>query len=56
MIPGVGAQGGSLKEVAENGMNDSCGLIVNSARSIIYADSSSDFDRLLPEKSERIAK
>lgn len=45
LIPGVGAQGGSLKEVAENGMNDTCGLIVNAARSIIYADSSGDFDR-----------
>jgi orotidine-5'-phosphate decarboxylase len=45
LIPGVGTQGGSLKEVAEHGMNDSCGLLVNSSRSIIYADSSTDFDR-----------
>jgi orotidine-5'-phosphate decarboxylase len=40
LVPGVGAQGGSLAEVAENGMNDRCGLLVNSSRGIIYADSS----------------
>lgn len=45
LIPGVGTQGGSLKEVAEYGMNDTCGLLVNSSRSIIYADNSTDFDR-----------
>lgn len=45
LIPGVGTQGGSLKEVAEHGMNDTCGLLVNSSRSIIYADNSTDFDR-----------
>jgi orotidine-5'-phosphate decarboxylase len=38
LVPGVGAQGGSLAEVAENGMNDRCGLLVNSSRGIIYAD------------------
>jgi orotidine-5'-phosphate decarboxylase len=37
LIPGVGAQGGSLEEVAKYGMNDHCGLIVNSSRDIIYA-------------------
>ncbi|NQU87254.1 MAG: orotidine 5'-phosphate decarboxylase, partial [Mariniphaga sp.] len=41
--PGVGAQGGSLKEVAENGMNSKCGLLVNSSRGIIYASSEIDF-------------
>lgn len=45
LIPGVGTQGGSLKEVAEYGMNDACGLLVNSSRAIIYADNSTDFDR-----------
>lgn len=54
LIPGVGTQGGSLKEIAENGMNDSCGLIVNSARSIIYADSSSDFDRIAGKKAKEL--
>ncbi len=38
LVPGVGAQGGSLEKVAEYGMNDNCGLIVNSSRGIIYAD------------------
>jgi len=38
LVPGVGAQGGSLQEVAKYGMNDSCGLLVNSSRQIIYAD------------------
>jgi orotidine-5'-phosphate decarboxylase len=44
LIPGVGAQGGSLEEVAINGLNDKCGLLVNSSRGIIYASSGSDFD------------
>lgn len=54
LIPGVGAQGGSLKEVAENGLNDSCGLLVNSARAIIYADSSADFDRIAGKKAQEM--
>lgn len=43
LVPGVGAQGGSLKEVATYGMNDNCGLLVNSSRSIIYADNTPSF-------------
>lgn len=43
LVPGVGAQGGSLSEVAEYGMNSMCGLLVNSSRAIIYASSSTDF-------------
>ncbi|MCD8172730.1 MAG: orotidine-5'-phosphate decarboxylase [Alistipes sp.] len=43
LVPGVGAQGGSLEEVARYGMNSGCGLLVNSSRAIIYADSSADF-------------
>lgn len=43
LVPGVGAQGGSLSEVAKYGMNDNCGLIVNSSRQIIYADNSENF-------------
>ena len=42
-FPGVGAQGGSLKEVAQYGMNDQCGLLVNSSRAIIYADNTQAF-------------
>jgi len=43
LVPGVGAQGGSLKEVAQYGMNDQCGLLVNSSRAIIYADKTPAF-------------
>lgn len=43
LVPGVGAQGGSLQEVAEYGMNSQCGLLVNSSRQIIYADSTENF-------------
>src|SRR6056300_125906 len=43
LVPGVGAQGGSLKEVIQNGMNSQCGLLVNSSRGIIYASRGSDF-------------
>lgn len=43
LVPGVGAQGGSLQEVCRYGMNSSCGLIVNSSRGIIYADSTEQF-------------
>lgn len=43
LVPGVGAQGGSLEDVAINGMNDHCGLLVNASRSIIYASSGDDF-------------
>ena len=44
LVPGVGSQGGSLKEVSEHGMNDRCGLLVNASRSIIYADGTNKFD------------
>ncbi len=43
LVPGVGAQGGSLQEVAENGLNDKCGLLVNSSRGIIYASTEKNF-------------
>ncbi len=43
LVPGVGAQGGSLDEVAHYGLNSHCGLLVNASRSIIYADSSENF-------------
>ena len=43
LVPGVGAQGGSLSEVAKYGMNKHCGLLVNSSRGILYADHSKDF-------------
>jgi len=43
LVPGVGAQGGSLAEVARYGMNSRCGLLVNSSRGIIFADSTGNF-------------
>lgn len=43
LVPGVGAQGGSLQEVAQFGMNKNCGLLVNASRSIIYAGNGEDF-------------
>ena len=43
LVPGVGAQGGSLKEISEVGWNDDCGLLINSSRSIIYASNKDDF-------------
>lgn len=46
LVPGVGAQGGSLAEVAQYGMNSKCGLLVNSSRGIIYADSSENFAKV----------
>lgn len=43
LVPGVGAQGGSLEDVAEYGWNKDCGLLVNSSRGILYASNGSDF-------------
>lgn len=43
LVPGVGAQGGSMEDVANYGWNDDCGLLVNSSRQIIYASNGTDF-------------
>jgi orotidine-5'-phosphate decarboxylase len=43
LVPGVGAQGGSLDEVMRHGMNDEVGLLINASRSILYASSGADF-------------
>jgi orotidine-5'-phosphate decarboxylase len=51
LIPGVGAQGGSLEEVSKYGMNTKCGLLVNSSRGIIFADNSENFDKVAGEKA-----
>lgn len=56
LIPGVGAQGGSLEEVAKNGINQNCGLLVNSSRGIIYASSSEDFALKAKEKAKEMQK
>jgi orotidine-5'-phosphate decarboxylase len=54
LIPGIGAQGGSLEEVAKYGMTDRCGLLVNSSRAIIFADNSENFDRVAAEKAAEV--
>jgi orotidine-5'-phosphate decarboxylase len=52
LVPGVGAQGGSLAEVCKNGMNSQIGLLVNSSRSIIYASSGLDFAAKAAQKAQ----
>lgn len=54
LVPGIGAQGGSLKEVCRYGMTEDCGLIVNSSRAIIYADSSERFAEVAAEKAREV--
>jgi orotidine-5'-phosphate decarboxylase len=54
LVPGVGVQGGSLKEVAEFGLTSKCGLLVNSSRGIIFADNSENFDKVAGEKAKEI--
>lgn len=54
LVPGVGAQGGSLEEVARYGMTDECGLLVNASRSILYADNGERFDLKAAEEAEKI--
>ncbi len=45
LVPGIGAQGGSLEDVAKHGINSRCGLIVNTSRAVIFADPSRNFAR-----------
>ena len=54
LVPGVGAQGGNLEDVAKYGMNNKCGLLVNSSRGIIFADNSENFDRVAGEKAHEM--
>lgn len=54
LVPGVGAQGGSLEEVAKYGMNKQCGLLVNSSRGIIYASDKEDFAEKAATESRNI--
>lgn len=51
LVPGVGAQGGSLEEVCKYGMNSDCGLLVNASRAIIFADGSENFAAVAAEKA-----
>ena len=54
LVPGVGAQGGSLEEVVKYGMNKECGLLVNSSRAIIYADKSESFASAATKEAKNI--
>ena len=54
LVPGVGAQGGSLQEVCKYGMNKDCGLLVNSSRGIIYASSEANFAEVAGEKAKEL--
>ena len=54
LVPGVGAQGGSLEEVVKYGMIDDCGLLVNSSRGIIYASSGEDFAERAGEEARKL--
>lgn len=54
LVPGVGAQGGSLEEVCRYGMNSTCGLLVNSSRGIIYADSTEDFGKSAGKEAKKL--
>jgi len=56
LVPGIGAQGGSLVEVAKYGMNDHCGLIVNSSRGIIYASKDKDFAEKATDQAAELQK
>ncbi len=54
LVPGVGAQGGSLGEVCKHGLNRTCGLLVNSSRGIIYASDGEDFALAAAQKSREL--
>jgi orotidine-5'-phosphate decarboxylase len=54
LVPGVGAQGGSLEEVCRYGLNEQCGLLVNSSRAIIYADPTEAFAATAGREAQKI--
>ena len=54
LVPGVGAQGGSLEEVCRYGMIDDCGLLVNSSRGIIYASTGKDFTEVAAAEAKKL--
>lgn len=54
LVPGVGAQGGSLQEVAKYGMNSTCGLLVNMSRGILYVSDAEDFEQASKEKALQV--
>jgi orotidine-5'-phosphate decarboxylase len=54
LVPGIGAQGGDLEQVSKYGMNKQCGLLVNSARAIIYASSEKDFAAVAGKEAQKV--
>ena len=54
LIPGVGAQGGSLEDVCKYGMNNQVGLLINSSRGIIYASQKDDYVQAARAKAEEL--
>ena len=54
LVPGIGAQGGDLEEVARYGLTENCGLLVNASRSILYASSGKDFDLRAGEEAQKL--
>lgn len=54
LVPGVGAQGGSLEEVCKYGLNKDCGLLVNSSRGIIYASNGEDYAERAAEEARKL--
>jgi orotidine-5'-phosphate decarboxylase len=54
LVPGVGAQGGSLEEVCKHGLNKDCGLLVNSSRGIIYASNGTDFAEAASREAQKL--
>ena len=54
LVPGVGAQGGSLEEVCKYGLTKDCGLLVNSSRGIIYASKGLDFAERAAEEARKL--
>lgn len=54
LVPGVGAQGGDLKKLSQYGMNDHCGLLVNSSRAIIYASQGEDFAEAARSEAQKL--
>jgi orotidine-5'-phosphate decarboxylase len=56
LVPGIGAQGGSLNDVCKHGLNDNVGLLINSSRAIIYASNQIDFAEKAQEEALKVQK
>ena len=54
LVPGIGAQGGSLENISKLGFTSDCGLLINNSRNIIYSDSSENFNLKVNEKVKTI--